>query len=374
MAGDSISAYFKDLPDPRGDHGKRHRLTDMMAITICAVVCGADGWVEVEDFGKAREGWLKLFLPLPHGIPSHDTFGRVFAALDPAAMERCFLDWTAALAKKMSKGQLIAIDGKTLRRSFDRAGRRAAIHMVNAWCSTNRLVLGQLATDLKSNEITAIPKLLELLDLQGAIVTIDAIGCQKDIAAGIVEGGGDYLLQIKANQPTLHEEVKLLFDEAIAHRWRHMGYARHETVEKDHGRIETRRLYSTWEVGWSADRDAWPALGSFACVESTRQVDGETSTERRYYLSSLDGRDARQMLEAVRGHWSVENSLHWSLDVTFREDDCRVRQGHAAEHLARFRRMALGLLKREPTFKAGLKRKRLRCALDHDYLLKVLAS
>jgi len=373
MAGDSISRYFKDLPDPRGDQGKRHALTEMMTITICAVICGADGWVEVEDFGKAKQEWLKSFLALPHGIPSHDTFGRVFAALDPEAMERCFLDWVATLAK-MSKGQLIAIDGKTLRRSFDRAGKRAAIHMVNAWCSRNRLVLGQLATDLKSNEITAIPKLLQLLDLQGALVTIDAIGCQKDIAAKIVEGGGDYLLQIKANQPTLQEEVKLLFDEAIAHRWQHMGHAQHQTVEKDHGRIETRRLYSTWEIDWFADRQAWPNLHSFACIESTRQIDGRTATERRYYLSSLDGRDARKMLEAARGHWAVENSLHWSLDVTFGEDDCRVRQGHAAEHLARFRRLALGLLKRETTFKAGLKRKRLRCALDHDYLLKVLVT
>jgi len=392
MAGDSISRFFKDLPDSRGAHGKRHRLTDMMAITICAVICGADGWVEVEDFGKAQEGWLKSFLALPHGIPSHDTFGRVFAALDPAAMERCFLAWTAALAK-MSQGQLIAIDGKTLRRSFDRAGGKTALHLVNAWCLTNRLVLGQLATDLKSNEITAIPKLLELLELRGAIVTIDAIGCQKDIAAKIIEGGGDYLLQIKANQPTLLEEVQLLFDEAIGHRLgvsslrseasgsrtgsnrcQQMGHARYETIEKDHGRIETRRLYSTWEVGWFTDRNAWAALGSFACVESTRQVEGKVSTERRYYLSSLDGRDARRMLEAVRGHWSVQNSLHWSLDVTFREDDCRVRQGHAAEHLARIRRLVLGLLKRETTFKAGLKRKRMRCALDHDYLLKVLAS
>jgi len=227
MAGDSISKYFKDLPDPRCDHGKRHRLTDLLTITICAV---------------------------------------------------------------------------------------------------------------------------------------------------IVAGGGDYLLQIKANQPTLLEEVQLLFDEAIAHGWQHMGYAQHETVEKDHGRIETRRVYSTREVGWFADRAVWPGLGSFVCVESTRQIDGQASRERRYYLSSLDGRDARKMLQAVRGHWSVENGLHWSLDVTFREDDCRVRQGHAAEHLARFRRLALGLLKRETTFKAGLKRKRLRCAQDHGYLLKVLAS
>jgi len=370
---DTISRHFKDLADPRAEQGKRHLLTDMIVITVCAVICGADGWVEVEDFGKVKEDWLRTFLRLEHGIPSHDTFGRVFAMLEPEALERCLTAWFKHLAN-VNGTTLIAIDGKTLRRSFDAASNKAAIHMISAWCNTNHLVLGQLATEAKSNEITAIPRLLELLDLQGTIVTIDAIGCQKNIAKQIVDQSGNYILQVKANQPTLLDEVKLLFDEAIAHGFEHMGYAYHETVEKDHGRIETRRLYSTWEVSWFRDRDQWAAVNSFVCVESRRDVAGKTSTERRYYLSSLDGRDAQAMLKAVRSHWGIENRLHWSLDVTFHEDACRVRVGHSAEHLARFRRLALSLLKQENTFKAGLKRKRLRCALDHNYLLRVLAT
>jgi predicted transposase YbfD/YdcC len=368
---DSITRHFAGLADPRSGQGRRHELTDLMAITVLAVVCGADGWAEVEDFGKAKRSWLATFLKLPHGIPSHDTFGRVFASLDPEALERCIVQWTAALARS-SGGRLIAIDGKTLRRSFDAADRKAAIHMVNAWSTANALTLGQLATDAKSNEITAIPKLLELLDLRGAVVTIDAMGCQKDIAEKIVAGGGDYLLQVKANHRTLHDELKLLFDEADAAGFEDMRHARHETIEKDHGRIETRRLDSTWDTAWFADRDAWPGLRSFVRVRATRDIGGKVSTEDRFYLSSCDGRDAQALLAAARGHWGVENQLHWSLDVTFGEDHCRVRQGHAAENLARFRRLALGLLKRETSFKAGLKRKRLRCAMDHDYLLAVL--
>lgn len=368
---DSIARHFAGLADPLSGQGRRHELTDLMAITVLAVVCGADGWAEVEDFGRAKRSWLATFLKLPHGMPSHDTFGRVFADLDPEALERCLTRGTAALAES-SHGKLIAIDGKTLRRSFDVAGRKAAIHLVSAWCTANALTLGQLATETKSNEITAIPKLLELLDLQGATVTIDATGCQKGIAAKIIEGGGDYLLQVKANHKTLHDELKLLFDEADAAGFEGMRHARHETLEKDHGRIETRRLDSTWDTAWFADRDAWPGLRSFVRVRATRGLGGKVSREDRYDLSSCNGRNAPALLTAARGHWGVENQLHWSLDVTFGEDGCRVRQGHAAENLARFRRLALGLLKREVTFKAGLKRKRLRCALDHDYLLAVI--
>ena len=371
---DSIARHFAGLADPRSTQGRRHVLTDLIALTVMAVVSGCDSFTEVEDFGKAKLSWLKTFLHLPHGIPSHDTLGRVFAALDPHALECCLMEWSASLART-SKGRLIAIDGKTLRRSFDRAGRKAAIHLVNAWCNANRLVLGQLATDAKSNEITAIPRLLELLDLKQAVVTIDAIGCQKHIAAKIIEGGGDYLLQVKANQPTLLDEIKLLFDEADAAGFEHMRHARHETIEKDHGRIETRRLDSTWDIDWFADRQAWAGLRSFVRVRATRDVQGDSrkaSVEDRYYVSSLDGRDAKGLLAAARGHWSVENQLHWSLDVTFREDDCRVRHGNAAENLGRMRRQALVLLKREPTFKAGLKPKRLRCAMDADYLIAVL--
>ena len=369
---DSISKYFQDLPDPRSDRGKRHVLTDMLLLTVCAVICGADGWVEVEDFGRAKAGWLRLFLKLPHGVPSHDTLGRVFARLDPAALEICLMSWFKHLAQ-IHRGQLIAIDGKTLRHSFDTASKKAAIHMVSAWCEANHLVLGQLATDAKSNEITAIPKLLELLDLTDAVVTIDAMGCQQAIAGQIIDQGGDYVLGLKGNQGTLHQRVRRVFDEALTDGWAGVRHGCHETVEKDHGRIETRRVWCTDQIDGIRQHHPWSGLRTVACVESQRTVGDQTSTERRYYISSLNATHPRRIAEAIRGHWGIENSLHWSLDVTFREDDCRIRQGHGAEHLARFRRIAVSLLKREKTFKAGLKRKRLRCALDPDYLTRVIA-
>ena len=369
----SISKYFQDLQDPRSDQGKRHLLTDMIVLTVCAVICGADGWAEVEDFGKAKEGWLRVFLKLPHGIPSHDTFGRVFSVLDPQALETCFMSWFKHLSQ-INRGQQIAIDGKTLRHSFDSASNKAAIHMVSAWCQTNHLVMGQLATEAKSNEITAIPKLLELLDLTHSVVTIDAMGCQKTIARQIVDQSGDYVLGLKGNQGTLHQRVKRLFDEALTQGWAGTRHGYHETIEKDHGRIETRRLWCTDSIDWVRNRHSWPGLRSIVCVESQRTIQNKTSIERRYYISSLDGQHPKKMAEVIRGHWGIENSLHWSLDVTFREDDCRIRQGHAAEHLARFRRLAVSLLKQEKTFKAGLKRKRLRCALDPSYLNRVLVS
>ena len=369
----SISSYFADLPDPRGRQGRQHRLDAMLGIAMCAVICGAEGWSEVALFGRAKRQWFQTFLDLPNGIPSHDTFGRVFAALDPEAFERCFMAWTAAIADG-SGGELLAIDGKTIRRSFDRASKKSALHMISAWAHDNRLVFGQLATEAKGNEITAIPKLLALLDLRDAMVTIDAIGCQKAIAGQIIEQGGDYVLQIKGNHPTLHEEVKFLFDEAIEHDFQHMEYASHERTEADHGRIETRRTWTTAEVDWFREGDEWAGLRSFACVESRRQIKGtdEVSVERRYYLSSLDGTDAKLLADVCRGHWGVENRLHWSLDVSFGEDQSRIRQGHAAENFSRLRRMALNLLKRETTAKVGIKAKRLKAGWDHDYLLKIL--
>lgn len=373
----SISPFFENLDDPRREQGRRHLLIDLILLTVCAVICGADDWVEVEDFGKAKQAWLKTFLKLPHGIASHDTLGRVFARLDPQATERCFMQWFEHLAQ-IHKGQLIAIDGKTLRHSYDTASNQAAIHMVSAWCNTNHLVLGQLATEAKSNEISAIPMLLELLDIKNAIVTIDAMGCQKTIAQKIIKQEGDYVLQVKDNHKTLHEDLKLLFDEANSHGFEAMAYAYHETIEKGHGRIETRRLWSTWDIDWLKRYHDWTGLQSVACVESVRELIDpaggplKRSVERRYYISSLNGRDAQAILHAVRSHWGIENSLHWSLDMTFGEDTCRVRTGHGPEHLSRVRRAAISLLKREKTFIAGLKRKRLRCALDHGYLLKVL--
>lgn len=367
----TLAEHFAPLPDPRDPRGRRHRLVDVITIAVLGTICGFDGWAAIEDFGKLKKSWLATFLELPAGIPSHDTFGRLFAAFDPEAFERCLRAWTASLVS-LPGGSLIAIDGKTSRGSGDAHSGKDPLHLVSAWAKDNGVVLGQIATDAKSNEITAIPKLLELLDLKQAVVTTDAMGCQKQIAATVIDGGGDYLLQVKDNHPTLHDEVKLLFSEADLLGFEGMRYARHRTVEKDHGRIETRQIDSVWDIDWFQDRKAWAGLGCFVRVRSTREIGGKTSRQDRYFLSSLDGRDAKSLLELCRGHWSIENQLHWSLDVTFGEDHSRVRMGHAAEHLSRIRGIALTLLKQEVSFKAGLKRKRMRCALDPEYLLKVL--
>jgi len=363
-------AQFETLEDPRVERGKRHEMNDIICIAVLAVISGADGFTDMHTFAQAKLPWLKTFLNLPNGVPSHDTFGRVLAALDPDAFEQCLRRWTEALAAE-GDGQLVAIDGKTIRASVDKAGQKSAIHMVNAWCNMNHLVLGQVATDDKSNEITAIPKLLKLLDLKGATVTIDAMGCQTKIAQQIIDQGGDYVLAVKGNQGSLHEDVKLLFDEAIDQHLDDMGLQSCQTVDGGHGRVETRRLWCTSQVQWFADRDRWAGLQSFACIECIREIDGARQSDRRYYISSIEGHNPHRFMEAVRGHWAVENRLHSSLDVSFAEDLCRVRKGHAAENLARLRRMALNLLKHEQTSKRGLKGKRLQAALDTNYLLKV---
>jgi predicted transposase YbfD/YdcC len=364
---------FAQLKDPRMNRTKRHSLGDILAVAICAIICGADGWTQVAKFGRCKLKWFATFLELPNGIPSHDTFGRVFAALDPRAFEECFMKWIADLATA-SAGRLIAIDGKTIRRSLDVANGKAAIHMVSAWCAANHMVLGQLATDAKSNEITAIPELLKLLDISGAVVTIDAAGCQKKIAERIVDQGGHYILQLKGNQGSLHDETVMLFDQCLTDDCRGIAYSTARTIEKGHGRIEERRIWATSEVDWFAQKGQWKNLQSLIRVLAKRTVGEKTSTEYRYYISDLPADNASKLLEYIRGHWGVENNLHWCLDINFREDDRRIRQGHAAENFARLSRIALNLLKAEKTNDGGIKTKRLCCGWDHDYLLKVLTG
>ena len=370
----SLISIFSALKDPRIERTKRHDLMDIIAIAICAVVCGADSWVDVEQFGNSKKEWLSRLLKLPNGIPSHDTFGRVFSALDAERFQECFTEWVRTVSE-ITEGQIVAIDGKTVRRSHDNRAGRSAIHVVSAWASSNRLVLGQTRVDDKSNEITAIPKLLSMLELSGCIVTIDAMGCQKEIASKIIERGADYTLSLKRNQRRLHEEVSDLFDEARREDFAELDCDWFETVEKGHGRVEIRRCWATSDAAFIAylnDRGEWTKLRSVAMVESERRVDGKTSAEIRYYISSLAG-DAERLLEAVRGHWGVENSVHWTLDVSFGEDDSRVRKGSGAEMSAALRRMALNMLNQENSLRVGIAAKRKRAGWDHEYLLKVLA-
>jgi predicted transposase YbfD/YdcC len=372
----SIDEHFGTLTDPRRDHLKAHRLVDILTIALCAVICGADDWVEVETFGQAKEEWLRTFLELPGGIPSHDTFGRVFARLDPEEFRRCFVQWVRAVVGDPGQ-QVVAVDGKTLRRSHDRRAGKAALHLVSAWATESGVVLGQVATDAKSNEITAIPVLLKLLALERAIVTIDAMGCQTAIARQIVEQRADYVLALKDNHEKLHTRVADTFAEADkAHGTALLlgDLTASTTVDASHGRIEHRRCRAIGDPAHLAYIDpdhAWPGLKSVVCIESTRRIGDSISTEARHYLSSLPP-DAPTLAQAIRSHWRIENSLHWVLDVAFREDDSRVRVGHAAENLAIVRHLALNLLRQDTSRRVGLANKRFRAALDTSYLRSIL--
>jgi predicted transposase YbfD/YdcC len=370
----SLHDCFADLHDCRRDHLRLHKLWDIIALTICAVVCGADNWVEIERYGHRKHAWLKGLLELPNGIPSHDTLGRVFALLDPAAFQRCFGAWAQALVQATA-GRLIAIDGKTLRGSADRANDRAALHLVSAWAEANHLVLGQVAVSDKSNEITAIPELLHLIDVTGAVVTIDAMGCQKEIAAAIVAGGGDYVLALKDNHPTLADDVSELFCAGLENDFAEVQHRGHTTYDKDHGRMETRHYHQLKVTQELLERHpGWQKLKTVGMVFSERQVgDAEPTTEVRFYLSSLP-LGVERLAEAVRGHWSIENNLHWVLDVSFAEDANRTRTDHSPVNLALMRRIAASLLKQETSAKGGIKCKRKQAGWDNQYLLKVLGG
>ena len=365
----SIIEHFSELPDPRIVLKTRHRLVDIVTMGLCAVLAGADDWVEIAAYAKARESWFKGFLKLEGGIPSHDTFGRVFALLAPEAFSKCYSDWVRALVN--IPDEVVAIDGKTLRRSHDRSNGKSAIHMVNAWAVDHGLVLGQVKTEAKSNEITAIPELLKILDVKGAVVTIDAMGCQKEIAQQIVDQGADYVFSLKGNQGNLHKEVRLLFEDAKKDGFKDLPHDSFTTVDGDHGRIETRRCTTVSDVGWFEEKGKWAKLSSFGMIESEREVDGHITLETRYFISSLPS-DAKRFAEVARGHWAVENGLHWCLDIAFREDDSRVRVGHGQENLAILRRLALTLIKRDPRRKIGVKASRKRAGWDLDHTKKLL--
>ena len=357
------------MPDPRQEYLCSHRLIDIVMIAICAVIGGSDTWVEIAEFGQDSEDWLRGFLELPHGIASHDTFGRVFALLDPEAFAARFRRWVEGVAE-VTKGQVIAVDGKKLRRSHHRSAGREAIHMVSAWATANRLVLGQVKVNDKSNEITAIPELLKLLDISGCIVTTDAMGCQRAIAKQILSQGADYLLAVKDNQPTLSAKMLDV-----------LGGARPECAppeadyavrtEKNRGRIETRHCWVIQHEDYlryvQRGKSRWPGLRSLVKIESERLVNGELSIETRYYISSLSC-SAEEMLAAIRAHWGIENSLHWVLDIAFREDESRVRMRHGPENLALLRHIAINSLRQDTTAKSGIHARRLRAGRNTDYL------
>jgi predicted transposase YbfD/YdcC len=375
----SLVEHLKSVTDPRVNRTKDHELIDVLVIAICTLLCAGESFNDMEDFGIAKEDWFRTFLKLENGIPSHDTFNRVFAAIDPKEFLDCFVRWTQSLRQAVAQ-EIVALDGKALRRALNRD--ESPKYVVSAWAESNNLVLGQLKVHDKSNEITAVPELLRVLELAGCIVTVDAMGCQKKIAKEIIEADADYVLALKGNQETVHAEVKSFLDATVEEKQKKRpkgavlpkaaaSLQELETVEKDHGRLEIRRYYQSDQLGWFADRRKWEALRSVGLVESVRELGGKTTVERRYYLSSLV-LDVATFARAVRGHWGVENKLHWVMDVCFREDQSRVRTGYAAENLATLRRLALNLLKRERTKKRGIRGKQLNASWDHAYLLRLL--
>ena len=375
----SLLDHFEHLPDPRISRTRDHDLVDVMVIAVCTLLCGGETFNDMEDFGHAKLDWLGTFLSLRNGIPSHDTFNRVFAALDPKGFLECFLKWTESLRRAVPQ-EIVALDGKALRRALD--GDQSIQYIVSAWAEGNGLALGQLKVADKSNEITAVPELLRVLELAGCIVTLDAMGCQKRIAKEIIEAEADYVLALKGNQEKVHEEVRSFLDATLEEKKRKRPTGAEvpkeaqnlkalETVEKDHGRMETRRYYQSDCLDWFADKEKWEGLQSVGMVESVREIKGKTTIERRYFLSSLP-LGVETFARAVRSHWGVENKLHWVLDVCFREDQSRAREGHAAENLATLRRLALNLLKREKTKKRGIRGKMLNAGWDHPYLLRLL--
>lgn len=363
----SLITVLKEIPDPRVDRRKLHSLSDVLAIAICALLCGAKSFEDMEIFGDAKSDWFETFLELPHGIPSHDTFNRVFAALDPQQFLESFMRWTQSLRGAVAE-EIVALDGKALRRAINKGGCPKVV--VSAWAVESGLALGQLKVDDKSNEITAVPRLLRALELAGCIVTLDAMGCQKAIAKEIKEADAEYVLALKGNQGQTHAEVKSYLDDAIARKTKELAYV--ETVDKGHGRMEVRRYWQSGKLDWFAGRSDWEGLQSVGVVEAVRELNGQPSVERRYYLSSLSV-EVNRFARAVRGHWGIENQLHWVMDVNFAEDQSRAREGYASENLATLRRWALNLIKADQQKKKRSLSGRMKAAgWDNRYLLHLL--
>jgi predicted transposase YbfD/YdcC len=363
----SLITILKEVPDPRVERRKLHGLADVLCIAICALLCGADSFEDMEVFGEAKSDWFGTFLELPNGIPSHDTFNRVFAAIDPEKFLECFMRWTQSLRCAIAE-EIVALDGKALRRAIN-AGDCPKV-MVSAWAAENGLALGQLRTNDKSNEITAVPKLLRVLELSGCIVTLDAMGCQKEIAKEIKEADADYVLALKGNHGLTYAEIKSYLDEAISRKAKELAYV--EIPDKGHGRLETRRYWQSGQLEWFEERSAWEGLLSVGVVEAVRECNGRSSVERRYYLSSLTV-DVQRFARAVRSHWSIENQLHWVMDVNFKEDQSRARSGYASENLATLRRWALNLIKADDEKKKRSLKGRMKAAgWNNRYLLHLL--
>ncbi len=368
----SLEDCFSTVPDPRVLGRCDHKLLDILMIAVCAVIAGAESWVEVETFGQAKESWLRKFLELPNGIPSHDTFGRTFSVLDAQAFQESFAKWVEAVFR-VTEGQVVAIDGKTMRRSHDKSIGKDAIHIVSAWARSNGISLGQKKVDEKSNEITAIPELLRLLDISGCIVTIDAIGTQKTIAQSIRDEKADYVLSVKGNQGHLQQDLADWFAYGDKIGFAKFKHSYHESVNKGHGRIEIRRCWAISDplaFEYIRHYQAWPDLKSIVRVYRERRIGAKIETETAYYISSLEA-DAAQLLDITRSHWSIENSLHWVLDLTFREDESRMRLGNSPQNMNVLRQLALNILKSSSS-KGSLRQKRYRAALDDTFLLTLL--
>jgi predicted transposase YbfD/YdcC len=373
----NLKTCFANLEDPRNGPAQVHELLDIVVIAVCAIVCGANHWTEVEAFGKAKQAWLSTFLALPGGIPSHDTFGRLFRHLDPEVFETSFREWAAGLRQRIA-GEVIPIDGKCLRGSHDRGLGKNAIYMVSAWAHSNHIVLGQRKVDEKSNEITAVPELLRTLDVAGCIVSIDAMGTQKDIAAQIVAQEGDYVLALKNNQPHLFEDVQSLFTWADNLDYEAIAHAYHKDTHKGHGRIEIRECWTISDPNCIAMLESWEEwadLHTVVRLRAERRIGEMCTTEERFYICSLPDtgtKTAERVLAAVRSHWSIENCLHWVLDMAFREDESRIRKDHGDENLAVLHHIALNLLRQDTQTRLGIHGKRLKAGWDTDYLARLL--